>query len=282
MKARKTRAQHFILLYQYQHNHMTNKKILIIEDEVTLLEAIEKKLKIEGFQAITAKDGKEGLKKIETEKPDLILLDIMMPVMNGFEVLEEMKRKQYLPKIPVIIISNSGQPVEIEKALKFGVRDYLVKAEFSPDEVLDKVNNIIRKDKETEEKNDGKKRGKKILVVEDDQLLLDLCCKKLQKEGFDVDIAIDGNTALEKIISNKPDLILLDLVLPGIDGFEILKKIREDSDDKIKKIPVIILSNLGQESDIEKGKKLGAADYFIKASVTMDEIARKVKDLLFV
>ncbi len=261
---------------------MTNKKILIIEDEVTLLEAIEKKLKIEGFQAITAKDGKEGLKKIETEKPDLILLDIMMPVMNGFEVLEEMKRKQYLPKIPVIIISNSGQPVEIEKALKFGVRDYLVKAEFSPDEVLDKVNNIIRKDKETEEKNDGKKRGKKILVVEDDQLLLDLCCKKLQKEGFDVDIAIDGNTALEKIISNKPDLILLDLVLPGIDGFEILKKIREDSDDKIKKIPVIILSNLGQESDIEKGKKLGATDYFIKASVTMDEIARKVKDLLFV
>ena len=144
-------------------------------------------------------------------------------------------------------------------------------------------NKLVQKRvKETEEKNDGKKRGKKILVVEDDQLLLDLCCKKLQKEGFDVDIAIDGNTALEKIISNKPDLILLDLVLPGIDGFEILKKIREDSDDKIKKIPVIILSNLGQESDIEKGKKLGAADYFIKASVTMDEIARKVKDLLFV
>jgi DNA-binding response OmpR family regulator len=261
---------------------MTNKKILIIEDESTLLEAIERKLKIEGFQTITAMDGKEGMRKIETEKPDLILLDIMMPVMDGFEVLEEMKRKEYLPKIPVIIISNSGQPVEIEKALSLGVRDYLVKAEFSPDEVLNKVNNIIKKNSGAKEKNNGEKHSKKILVVEDDQLLLDLCCKKLQKEGFDVDIAIDGNTALEKIISNKPDLILLDLVLPGIDGFEILKKVREDSNDKIKKIPIIILSNLGQESDIEKGKKLGATDYFIKASVTTEEIVRKVKDLLIV
>ena len=282
MKARKTKVQHFTLLYLCQHNNMTNKKILIIEDEITLLEAIERKLKIEGFQTITAMDGKEGMRKIETEKPDLILLDIMMPVMDGFEVLEEMKRKEYLPKIPVIIISNSGQPVEIEKALSLGVRDYLVKAEFSPDEVLNKVNNIIKKDSGAKEKNNGEKHSKKILVVEDDQLLLDLCCKKLQKEGFDVDIAIDGNTALEKIISNKPDLILLDLVLPGIDGFEILKKIREDSDDKIKKIPVIILSNLGQESDIEKGKKLGATDYLIKASVTMEEIVKKVKDLLIV
>lgn len=261
---------------------MTNKKILIIEDEATLLEAIEKKLKINGFQTITAKNGKEGMKKIESEKPDLVLLDIMMPIMDGFEVLEEMKRKQYLPKIPVIIISNSGQPVEIEKALKFGIRDYLIKAEFSPEEVLNKVNNVINKDNEIERKNNDKKHSKKILIVEDDQLLLDLCCKKLQKEGFDIDIAIEGNTALEKIFSNKPDLILLDLVLPGIDGFEILKKIKENSDNTIKKIPVIILSNLGQESDIEKGKKLGATDYLIKASVTMDEIVKKVKDLLFV
>ena len=122
---------------------MTNKKILIIEDEITLLEAIERKLKIEGFQTITAMDGKEGMRKIETEKPDLILLDIMMPVMDGFEVLEEMKRKEYLPKIPVIIISNSGQPVEIDKIKKLGAKDWLIKTNFNPQEVIEKVKKQI-------------------------------------------------------------------------------------------------------------------------------------------
>lgn len=121
---------------------------------------------------------------------------------------------------------------------------------------------------------------KKILIIEDDPLLLDLCVKKLQKEGFEVDIALDSKQGLEKTIGDKPDLVLLDLVLPGMNGFEILEQIKTNSDTNVSQIPVIILSNLGQESEIAKGKELGAADYLIKATVTMNEIADKIKQAL--
>ncbi len=115
------------------------KKILIIEDEEVLLGFLENKLIKEGYEVSTAKDGEEGLKKIKEVGPDLILLDIVMPKMNGFEVLEKIKVNPDFKKIPVIIISNSGQSVELDYIRKLGVKDWLIKTEFSPKEVLKKV-----------------------------------------------------------------------------------------------------------------------------------------------
>lgn len=115
------------------------KRILIVEDEELIAELLEKKLKKEGYEILVAKDGEEGLILIKKEKPDLILLDIVMPKMGGFEVMEEMQKDEELKKIPVIIISNSGQPVELERAQKLGARDWLIKTEFDPKEVIEKV-----------------------------------------------------------------------------------------------------------------------------------------------
>src|SRR3989338_4351190 len=114
-------------------------KILIIEDEEVLLEVLASKLKKDGYEVSIAKDGEEGLRKFREEKPSLVLLDIIMPKMGGFEVLREAIKDPSLAKIPVIVISNSGQPVEIEEALKLGAKDYLIKAEFSPEEVVQKI-----------------------------------------------------------------------------------------------------------------------------------------------
>ncbi|TSC96328.1 MAG: two component transcriptional regulator, winged helix family protein [Parcubacteria group bacterium Athens1014_10] len=122
-----------------------------------------------------------------------------------------------------------------------------------------------------------KQNQTKILIIEDDQFLRELCEKKLKKEGFNVLTAIDGKSGLEKIIEEKPDLVLLDIVLPMMDGFEVLKRIRQQNDMEIITIPIIILSNLGQENDLEKAKKLGANDYLIKAQFTTDEITEKIK-----
>jgi DNA-binding response OmpR family regulator len=119
------------------------KKILIIEDEEILSNLLEKKLKEIGYDVSVAFDGEEGLNKIKELKPDLVLLDIIMPKKGGFEVLEEMQKDSQLKKIPVIIISNSGQPVEISKALDLGVKDYLIKTQFDPQEVIEKVKNQI-------------------------------------------------------------------------------------------------------------------------------------------
>jgi DNA-binding response OmpR family regulator len=118
----------------------------------------------------------------------------------------------------------------------------------------------------------------KILIIEDDKFLRELIAKKLNEEGFGVDEAVDGEEGLRKSKEGKPNLILLDLILPGIDGFEVLAKIKQDPE--IKSIPVIILSNLGQKEDIEKGLKLGAFDYLVKAHFTPGEIIEKVRNAL--
>jgi len=119
------------------------KKILIMEDEKILRELLEKKLKERNYEVITASDGEEGFLKLKNEKPDLVLLDIIMPKMSGFEVLEKTQKDAQISKIPVIIVSNSGQPVEISRAIELGVKDYLIKTEFDPQEVIQKVQKQI-------------------------------------------------------------------------------------------------------------------------------------------
>jgi DNA-binding response OmpR family regulator len=117
--------------------------------------------------------------------------------------------------------------------------------------------------------------SKKILIIEDDVFLNELMAKKLIEEGFDVIKAVNGEEGLEMAQQERPDLILLDLILPGMDGFEILEKIKEEPETSA--IPVIILSNLGQREDIEKGFDLGADDYLIKAHFTPDEIVERAR-----
>ena len=127
-------------------------------------------------------------------------------------------------------------------------------------------------------KNQGPSSGKKILIIEDDRFLRELITRKLSDEGFVVIEAVDGEEGIKKVKEKKPDLILLDLILPSIDGFEVLSQIKKE--ESLKSIPVIILSNLGQKEEVEKGLKLGAIDYLIKAHFTPGEIIEKIKNNL--
>ncbi len=119
------------------------KKILIIEDEELLYNLLQRKLSEEGYETSVAKDGVEGMQMMKEMKPDLILLDIVMPNKNGFEVMDEMQADERLKHIPIIVISNSGQPVEIDKAKDLGAKDWLIKTEFDPQEVIEKVKKQI-------------------------------------------------------------------------------------------------------------------------------------------
>lgn len=119
---------------------------------------------------------------------------------------------------------------------------------------------------------------KKIFVIEDDKFLRELMCEELQREGFSVGSAVDGEDGLQKVPQEMPGLILLDLILPGIDGFEVLKKLKENP--SVSQIPVVILSNLGQKDNLDKGMSLGAIDYLIKAHFTPREIIAKIKTYL--
>lgn len=114
----------------------------------------------------------------------------------------------------------------------------------------------------------------RVLVVEDDPLLSSLLVQKLDRENFGVLYAPTGEAALDQVKSGRPDIIVLDILLPGKSGFDVLAEIK--ADPTYKTIPVIILSNLGLESDIQKGKDLGAVAFIVKVSLTLDEVIAKI------
>jgi DNA-binding response OmpR family regulator len=124
----------------------------------------------------------------------------------------------------------------------------------------------------------GKIIMKNILIIEDDPFLTDIYETKFKGLGFSVDIARDGEEGLEKLKEKDFDVLILDIVLPHINGWEVLRQIEEDG--KFKKLKIIILSNLGQEEEIKKGLKLGAIKYLIKAHYTPQEVVDEVKKLL--
>lgn len=258
---------------------MPGKKILIIEDEQILGDILLNKFNSEGYATFWELDGEAGLNKMREVMPDLVLLDLVMPKKDGYEVLEEMSKDAELKKIPTIIISNSGQPVELKRILELGAKDYIVKAQFSPDEVLEKVRKYVDKDTDLS-KGENKKKilGKKILIVEDDPFLASLASGRLEKEGYKVSIAADGALALKMLETDIPDLILLDVIMPGMNGFEVLKIIK--ANPLYKDIAIVVFSNLGQEHEIEEGKKLGADEFLVKAKFTLKEVVDKIGALL--
>ncbi|OGF24186.1 hypothetical protein A3H09_02470 [Candidatus Falkowbacteria bacterium RIFCSPLOWO2_12_FULL_45_13] len=120
--------------------------------------------------------------------------------------------------------------------------------------------------------------NKTILLVEDDATISSIYRAKFEADGFKVLTAIDGASGLELIKKEAPDIVMLDVILPGLDGFSVLEEAKKDK--STKDIPVVMLTNLGTPDDKIKGQKMGAKDYFIKASLTPGEISEKIKEIL--
>lgn len=118
----------------------------------------------------------------------------------------------------------------------------------------------------------------KVLIVDDDQFLLDMYALKFRESGFDVDVAENGKKAIQKVEEFKPDVILLDVVMPAVDGFEVLSEVKEKK--LVPGVKVIMLTNLGQKDDTERGMALGADDYIVKAHFTPTEVVDRVKSIL--
>ncbi len=119
---------------------------------------------------------------------------------------------------------------------------------------------------------------KQILLIEDDPFLIDIYSQKLTKAGFKVEVAKNGKSALQSLRERKPQLVILDIVLPGIEGWEILRKIKKDR--SLTGLKVVVLSNLGQKEEVEKGLKLGAVKYLIKAHYTPGEVVREIEKVI--
>lgn len=119
---------------------------------------------------------------------------------------------------------------------------------------------------------------KKILLIEDDPLLTDIYATKLRESGFETEVVERSEKALEVMRETKPDLVLLDIVLPRLDGWDILRQVQEEKD--LRGTPIVILSNLGQKEEVEKGLALGAVKYLIKAHYTPGEVLEELKKIM--
>lgn len=253
-----------------------NKKtVLIIESNDDLRNNIDTNLSNAGYSVLVSKDGKNGLEQMRLQLPDLVIVDLVLTIVSGIDVLEKMKEEKSLSTIQAIVLTDIEKSVEIDKAKELGFKDFCVKEKFSPAELLKKVKEKIPVN--GEEPKGGNKmvlKGIKILIIEDDEFLSDMLANKLSREGSELKNASDGEKAIEALKNFTPHLILLDIILPGMSGFEVLEQIKKN--DATKDIPVIILSNLGQKEDVKKGLDLGAKDFLIKANFTIDEIILKM------
>src|SRR4030043_138773 len=122
-------------------------KILLIEDDAFLVEMYTTKFELEGFEVVTAEDGRKGLDLAFKENPDIILLDILMPKMDGFAVLESLKKEKSTTNVPVVLLTNLGQKDDVKKGFEKGAVGYLIKAHFMPSEVVDKIKKILKESK---------------------------------------------------------------------------------------------------------------------------------------
>lgn len=269
------------------------KKVIVVEEDVIFGDVLAIKLKKLDYVVDKARDGVVAMQKIRAEKPDCIVLDILMSRKAGIDFLEGLKADAALRDIPVIITATSEDRDEVKHARELGAKEFIVKAVIDPNYVVEKVKALVaaapaQSAPGAQAVSEAPTAQSKVapvaptaankqfvLIVEDDKFLRELLVRKLSSEGFDVKNAVDATTAFAALAERKPSIVLLDLILPEVSGFEILQRIK--ADPKIADVPVIILSNLGQKEDTDKAMALGAKDFMVKANFTLDEITAKVR-----
>jgi CheY-like chemotaxis protein len=239
---------------------MNNKeRILIIDDDMFNSVLLSTCLEENGYIVETAENGQEGLDKLNAQSIDLVLLDLLMPEMNGFEVLDKIKSIEKIPHIPVIMTTGEVDLDDIIRCIGMGAVDYLIKP-FEPAVLLSRVKNSILASKYL---NIGNKLSPaKILAVDDDTTYRMMLTINLEENGHIVTEAENGKVAGELIKSENFDLVFLDLLMPEMDGFELLEILK--SKGKLEKLPVIVISAENDMDSIVRCIEMGAVDYLTK------------------
>ncbi len=256
-------------------------KIVIIEGDASVGQNLVDILKRDQYSNVFLyKNGDEGLKGIYDTLPHLILLDISLPDIDGYTVLARKQAEPLLTKIPVFLLSMQGVAINMRNIPPNSVAEVIISLNTKSIDIVQKVNDYFGYGmSEVVSANTDKKlsQKKKILWVEDDRLIGNILEKKILSSGFDLTHVKDGEGAIQALKTLKPDVIVVDLILPGMNGFEILEAFR--SIDNIKDVPRMVLSNLSKVTDIDKAKSLGASKYLVKASTSLEQVIVEIKDL---
>jgi adenylate cyclase len=238
-------------------------RVLVIDDDATVRDMMRRYLSREGFDVVTAQDGGEGIALARELVPSVITLDILMPGTGGWSVLQELKSDPDLATIPVIMISILD---EQHKGIALGASAYLNKP-------IDrgKLAALLANFKFTD-------RAPRALVIEDDETTRLMLGRLLKGEGWEVSEAKNGKVGLEQLRSEPPDLILLDLMMPEMDGFEFLAQLRRDPEHD--KTPVIIVTAADLDADARRRLDGGVSHILQKAAYAREELLDQIRRLV--
>ncbi|MEJ2207734.1 MAG: response regulator, partial [Anaerolineae bacterium] len=254
-------------------------KILVVEDDRDLALQVRRQLESDGYQVLLAGSGEDALWLAREEQPQLITLDIMLPDLDGFAVLERLRAHPITAPIPVVVVSvltkaglaDESSLADSEKFYSLGAVDYVVKP-FEEEKLLRAVRQALS----------GLDLGQgaataKVLVVDDDPDILALLDEALTFHGYQVLRAANGHQALERVAEDRPDLLLLDIKMPGMDGYEVIRRLKADVETSAIPIIVITASPVDKERDRVRVLGMGASQYVTKPlsiENLIDEIKR--------
>lgn len=249
------------------------KKILVIDDEFAIAQLIKIYLEDKGYMVDMALSGTEGVKKAKELKPDIITVDIMMPEMNGFQVIEVLKNDPETSEIPLILVSVVSGPQK-ERGFRLGAVDFISKP-IDENILFSTIEKAAKSLSETED------TAEEILVIDDEADTANLIKAYLEDKGFKVFMALNGPDGVKIAKEKRPAIILLDLKMPEMDGFAVMKVLKMDKETD--KIPIIVLTGNDMKGYREKCLMLGAAEYFIKPFSENDlikEVETQIKNTI--
>ena len=237
--------------------------VLVVDNDPLVLELVNRSLSREGYRVVTALRGDEGLRLARELRPAAILLDVVMPGMDGWAVLTAIKADPDLSGTPVVMLTMVD---DRNKGFALGASDYLIK----PIE-RSRLATILRQFRD-------KKSPRLVLIVEDDAASREILARWVQQEGWSVTEAENGRVALERVGQARPELILLDLVMPIMDGFAFIRELHRT--EAFRRIPIVVITakELGKEDRLQLS---GAAGKILqKGSYNRDVVMREIRELV--
>jgi len=263
---------------------LSNKNVLVIGDENSLIQNLELELERHGMKIHTSTCDSVTKELLDEKHIDLVLLNHLHEGATCVDLLKNLNGTQLSKILPIFALVNDAED-KIQEALTLGAADYIIPSE-SVQSIVQKIR-VIFDDADafagssdidiSHETAELSKTGIKVFVVEDDPLLRNLLSIRFEKSSFPHQIDVNGETAVTDMIAFKPDVILLDLMLPGKDGFEILREVK--AAPELEGIPVLIFSNRDSQEDRAKAKDLGAAGFHVKAMTDLAELVEKIETL---
>ncbi len=252
---------------------MKKATILVVEDNDLNMKLVRSLLQLAGHQVLEAEDAEQGIRLASLHRPDLILMDIQLPGMDGLEATRILKRKKELNKIPVVALTSYAMPGDEQKTREASCSGYITKP-IDTRKFIQTIQDFLTPNNQPVEAGPDKGIiGKpRILIVDDDPLNIKLMMTELPAEKFGTLSATEGSQAIRIALNELPDLILLDIMMPEMDGFEVCQRLK--SREESKEIPVIFLSSLTGLEEKVRGFGLGAVDFISKPFQREELLAR--------